>query len=327
MNSVNHQIIVDNILLLYKNIKNKEERMIPDFQTIMLPLLQFIGKNDEVSMKIIKDGMIKHFNITKEEQEQKTPNGKQLLYYNRIAWAISYLRMAELIFSPQRGAYKVTNNGENVLNNPPEKITVKYLKNLDKNSKINNIGKNKNNTFDEKDQKIEEKTPDEIFEFSYNQIIDNIKIQLKQKINECSSYFFEQIVLDLLLKMGYGGSDTDSGEVTKKSVDEGIDGIIKEDKLGLDKIYIQAKKWEKQVGRPEIQKFVGALQGKRAKKGVFITTSEFSKDAYDYVNNLDVTVILIDGEILSQYMVENELGVTLKNNYKVYSIDNDYFEE
>ena len=301
--------------------------MIPDFQSIMLPLLQFIGKNEDVSMKVIKDGMVKQFNITKEEQEQKTPNGKQFIYYNRIAWAISYLRMAELIFSPQRGTYKISINGKNVLNNPPEKITVKYLKGLDKNSKINNIGKNKSTTFDEKEQEIEGKTPDEIFEFSYSQIIDNLKLQLKQKINECSPYFFEQIVLDLLLKMGYGGSDNDSGEVTKKSADEGIDGIIKEDKLGLDKIYIQAKKWEKQVGRPEIQKFVGALQGKRAKKGVFITTSEFSKDSYDYVNNLDVAVILIDGEKLSQYMVENELGISLKNEYKIYSIDNDYFEE
>jgi restriction system protein len=299
--------------------------VIPDFQTIMLPLLQFVGKNDEVSMKIIKEGMIKYFNISKSEQEQKTPNGKQFLYYNRIAWAISYLRMGELIFSPLRGVYKISNDGKKVLNNPPEKITIKYLKSNDKFSKNINSGKSKKETFDDKE--ISEKTPDEIFESSYEQIIDNLKIQLKQKIAECSPYYFENIVMDLLLKMGYGGSDIENGEVTKKSSDEGIDGIIKEDKLGLDKIYIQAKKWEKQIGRPDIQKFVGALQGKRAKKGVFITTSEFSKDAYEYVNNLDVTVILIDGEKLSQYMVENELGISLKNNYKVYSIDNDYFEE
>jgi len=304
--------------------------MIPDFQSVMLPLLQFMGKNDEVSMKIIKEGMIKHFNISKAEQEQKTPNGKQLTYYNRIAWAISYLRIAELIFSPQRGTYKISNNGKNILKNPPEKITVKYLKDTSNFSKNTNYGKKDVTcvtSSGEEEHGIEEKTPDEIFEFSYNQIIDNLKVQLKQKINECNPYFFEQIVLDLLLKMGYGGSDNESGEVTKKSSDEGIDGIIKEDKLGLDKIYIQAKKWGKQVGRPEIQKFVGALQGKKAKKGVFITTSEFSKDACDYVNNLDLAIILIDGEKLSQYMVENELGISLKNEYKIYSIDNDYFEE
>ena len=301
--------------------------MIPDFQSIMLPLLNFIGQNDEVTMKTIKEGMIEYFNITKDEQEQKTPNGKQFVYYNRTAWAISYLRMAELVFSPQRGTYRISSEGKKVLKNPPEKITVKYLKNNEKFSKNLGQGRKKNISIDDKEQEISDKTPDEIFELSYTQIIDNLKEQLKQKINECNPYFFEQIVLDLLLKMGYGGSDADSGEVTQKSGDEGIDGIIKEDKLGLDKIYIQAKKWEKSVGRPDIQKFVGALQGKRAKKGVFITTSEFSKDAYDYVNNLDVAVILIDGEKLSQYMVENELGITLKQDYKIYSIDNDYFEE
>ena len=301
--------------------------MIPDFQSIMLPLLDFIGENDEIPTKIIREGMIKHFNITKEEQEQKTPNGKQFTYYNRIAWAISYLKMADLIYYPQRGIYKITENGKNVLINPPEKITINYLKQFENFSKNRNPGRNKKEIVEDKEQEFIEKTPDELFELSYSQIINNLKEQLKQKISECSSYFFEQIVLDLLLKMGYGGSESESGEITQKSADEGIDGIIKEDKLGLDKIYIQAKKWENTVGRPEIQKFVGALQGKRAKKGVFITTSEFSKDAHKYVSNLDVAVILIDGEKLSQYMVENELGISLRNNFKIYSIDNDYFEE
>jgi restriction system protein len=292
----------------------------------MLPLLEFIGKNNECTMKMLKEDIIKQFNISEEEQEQKTPNGKQFTYYNRIAWAISYLKMAGLIYYPQRGTYKITDQGKNVLKNPPEKITINYLKQFDSFSKNRNPIRIKKVTIEDTEQKISEKTPDELFELSYSQIIDNIKEQLKQKIDECSSYFFEQIVLDLLLKMGYGGSEND-GEITQKSADEGIDGIIKEDKLGLDKIYIQAKKWEKSVGRPEIQKFVGALHGKRAKKGVFITTSDFSKDAYEYVKNLDVAVILIDGEKLSQYMVENELGITLKNSYKIYSIDNDYFEE
>jgi restriction system protein len=158
-------------------------------------------------------------------------------------------------------------------------------------------------------------------------IKNNLKEQLKQKIKECDPFYFEQIVLDLLLKMGYGGSESDNSELTAKTGDEGIDGIIKEDKLGLDKIYIQAKKWENNVGRPEIQKFVGALQGKRAKKGIFITTSEFSREAYEYVKVLDVAVILIDGDKLSEYMIENELGVSLKHSYTIYSIDNDYFVE
>lgn len=301
--------------------------MIPDFQTIMLPLLEFIGKNENSNTKLLKEGMIKHFNITKEEQEQKTPNGKQQIYYNRIAWAISYIRMAGLIHSSQRGIYNITEQGKTVLKNPPEKITVAYLKQFEKFSKDRNLDKIKEQVPEETEQEISNKTPDELFELSYSQIIENIKEQLMQKIKDCSPFFFEQIVLDLLLKMGYGGSETESGELTQKASDEGIDGIIKEDKLGLDKIYIQAKKWENSVGRPEIQKFVGALQGKRAKKGVFITTSEFSKDAHDYVKNLDISVILIDGNKLTKYMVENELGVTLKQNFKIYSIDNDYFEE
>ncbi|HCC36774.1 MAG TPA: restriction endonuclease [Treponema sp.] len=301
--------------------------MIPDFQSFMLPLLEFIGKNEEVPMKIVKEGMIKHFAISKEEQEQKTPNGKQYTYYNRIAWAISYLKMAELIYYPQRGIYKITEIGKGVLQNAPEKITIGYLRQFANFSKHINPEKIKNKNVEDTEQEISEKTPDELFELSYTQIISALKEQLKQKINECSPYFFEQIVLDLLLKMGYGGSEIDNGELTQKSADEGIDGIIKEDKLGLDKIYIQAKKWEKTVGRPEIQKFVGALHGKRAKKGVFITTSEFSKEAYEYAHNLDVAVILIDGEKLSQYMVENELGISLKHNFKIYAVDNDYFEE
>jgi len=301
--------------------------MIPDFQSFMLPLLEFIGKNDDVPVKVIKEGMIKHFNITKEEQEQKTPNGKQFIYYNRIAWAISYLKMAELIYYPQRGIYKISDQGKKVLKNPPQKISIAYLKQFDNFLRNRSPVKTKKENIDDPEQEVSEKTPDELFELSYTQIISNLKEQLIQKINECSPYFFEQIVLDLLLKMGYGGSENDSGEITQKTADEGIDGIIKEDKLGLDKIYIQAKKWENSVGRPEIQKFVGALQGKRAKKGVFITTSEFSKEAYEYVKNLDIAVILIDGEKLSQYMVENELGISLKHNFKIYSIDNDYFEE
>jgi restriction system protein len=293
----------------------------------MLPLLKSIDKNGEASMKLLKGEMIKHFDITKEEQEKRTPNNKQHLYYNRIAWGVSYLKRAELVFCPQRGVYKISELGKKTLKNPPEKITISYLKQYDNFKKNRNPEKPKKINHDESEQENSERTPDELFELGYTEIINNTKDQIRQKIKECSPYYFEEIVLDLLLKMGYGGSEIDNSEVTQKSSDEGIDGIIKEDKLGLDKIYIQAKKWENSVGRPEIQKFVGALQGKRAKKGIFITTSEFSKEAHEYVKNLDVAVILIDGEKLSQYMLENELGVTLKHNYKIYSIDNDYFME
>lgn len=300
--------------------------MIPDFQSIMLPLLQVFKDNRQRKAKELREEMIDFFKITKDEQNETTPSGKQKLYYNRVAWAISYLKMAELISSPIRGEYLITKEGLTVLQNPPSKINIAYLKQFKNFSKNRNPEKEKSV---EEDDQIEEKTPDELIEIGYKQIKNNLASQLLNIIldKSFSPYAFEQLVLDLLIKMGYGGSEIANGEVTPKGSDEGIDGIIKEDKLGLDKIYIQAKKWENVVGRPEIQKFVGALQGKRAKKGIFITTSTFTKGAYEYVDNLDVSVILIDGSKLTHYMIENELGVSLKQNYKIYSLDTDYFQE
>jgi restriction system protein len=290
----------------------------------MLPLLESFKEGEIKSSKELRLDMINHFNITEEEQKEKIPSGKQFVHYNRIAWAISYLKMAELIFSPKRGSYQITGEGVNTLKSPPEKITISFLKQFE------NFSKNRNPERDEsieKDDQITEKTPDELIEIGHKQIKNELSLQLLNQIKNGSPYFFEKLVLDLLLKMGYGGSEIDNGELTQKGSDEGIDGIIKEDRLGLDKIYIQAKKWENNVGRPEIQKFVGALQGKRAKKGIFITTSTFSKDAYDYAQNLDVAVILIDGKKLAEYMIETELGVTLKQNYKIFNIESDYFIE
>lgn len=298
--------------------------MIPDFQSIMLPLLESFKEGEIKSSKELRLDMINYFNITEEEQKEKIPSGKQFVHYNRIAWAISYLKMAELIFSQKRGSYQITDEGVNTLKNPPEKITISFLKQFE------NFSKNRNPERDEsieKDDQITEKTPDELIEIGHKQIKNELSLQLLNQIKNGSPYFFEKLVLDLLLKMGYGGSEIDNGELTQKGSDEGIDGIIKEDRLGLDKIYLQAKKWENNVGRPEIQKFVGALQGKRAKKGIFITTSTFSKDAYDYAQNLDVAVILIDGKKLAEYMIETELGVTLKQNYKIFDIESDYFIE
>ena len=297
--------------------------MIPDFQTIMLPLLKTFQNGEEKTSKELRESMVSYFNISIDEQKEKIPSGKQPLYYNRVAWAIAYLKMADLISSPLRAVYKLTKEGRNVLENPPEKITINFLKRFDSFSKNRNPEKET----DLDDNKIVEKTPDELIEIGYKQVKNELSLQILNQIRECSPYFFEKLVLDLLIKMGYGGSEMANGEVTPKGSDEGIDGIIKEDKLGLDKIYIQAKKWEGCVGRPEIQKFVGALQGKRAKKGIFITMSTFSKEALEYAENLDVAVILIDGKKLANYMIENELGVSLKQSYKIYNVDTDYFIE
>lgn len=298
--------------------------MIPDFQSIMLPLLQAFENDKAKSNTKLRKEMVNHFKITEDEQREKIPSGKQFTYSNRIAWALSYLKMAELISSPSRGLYKITSEGKNVLSKPPEKISIKFLKQFDSFSRNRNPEKDE---AIEEENPISEKTPDELMEIGFKQIKNELSIQLLNQIKDGSPYFFEKLVMDLLIKMGYGGSEVENGEVTAKGSDEGIDGIIKEDKLGLDKIYIQAKKWENNIGRPEIQKFVGALQGQRAKKGIFITTSTFSKEAFEYSKNLDASVILIDGKKLSEYMIENELGVTLKQNYKIHNIDSDYFME
>ncbi|OGL44099.1 MAG: restriction endonuclease [Candidatus Schekmanbacteria bacterium RBG_16_38_10] len=302
--------------------------MIPDFQSTMLPLLKSLNDDKIRDSKELREFMANNFRITDAEQKIKTPNGKQFLFYNRVAWAISYLKMGELIIVPERGKYKISELGKNILKNTPDKITIKFLKTLPNFFINRNPNKEKHIIEeDEDEEEVIDKTPDELIELGISQINNELSNLLMAQIKSCSSYFFEQIVIDLLLKMGYGGSDIENGEVTSKSGDEGIDGIIKEDKLGLDKIYVQAKKWENTVGRPDIQKFVGALHGKRAKKGIFITTSNFTKEAIEYVNNLDVVIILIDGNKLTTLMIENDLGVTVKNIYKIRKIDTDYFIE
>jgi restriction system protein len=301
---------------------------IPDFQSIMLPLLKSLGDNEEKLNDQLRENIITHFKISELEQNERIPSGKQSLYKNRIAWAIAYLKMANLIKATGRAKYQITEQGNQLLKNNPEKINIALLK------KYPEFNKNRNpeklDTIDEieiKNETIDEQTPDELIEIGYKKIRSQLFGQILSTIMSSPPDFFEKLVLDLLLKMGYGGSDIDSSQLTGPGSDEGIDGIIKEDKLGLDKIYIQAKRWENNVGRPEIQKFVGALQGKRAKKGIFITTSNFTREAMEYASNVDNSIVLIDGIELAKHMIDHELGVTVKSVYKICSLDSDYFTD
>ena len=303
--------------------------MIPDFQSAMLPILSKMKDEKIYDSTMIRNIVVEHFGITGEEKQVKTPNGKQLLYYNRIAWSISYLRTGGLIESPERGKYQISELGKKVLNNPPEKITIRFLKDLNSDKNLFEREK-KEKTEEEQIEYDDEKTPDELIEEGHKRINQELSKILLQNIENASPYKFEEIVVELLIKMGYGDSDFNNGEVTSKSGDEGIDGIIKEDKLGLDKIYVQAKRWKKEtkIGRPEIQKFVGALDGQRAKKGIFITTASFSQEALNYANNTsNATVILIDGQKLTDLMIEYEAGVTVKDTIKICKIDTDFFTE
>ena len=223
---------------------------------------------------------------------------------------------------------KITPLGADLLDDRPDVINLRFLKQLPTYIESMNSWKSKNSGDEnDRDAENEEKTPEELLEAGYQTIRNSLRQELLERLKSVHPSFFEKIVVELLVKMGYGGSIAEAGEATQYSNDEGIDGIIKEDRLGLDVIYIQAKRWNGIVSRPEIQKFVGALAGQRAKKGVFITTSGFSKEAILYASQMDAKIVLIDGEKLAQYMIDFNLGVAIQNTYEIKRIDSDYFEE
>ena len=300
---------------------------IPDFQSFMLPMLKFVEDGKERSLAESRDAIADILGITDEERKELLPSGTQPIFNNRVAWACIYLYNAGLLERPKRGSYKITNRGLDVLKENPSKVDVKYLnqfpefkefqqpKKVDKDNKGGVI------------VKPAETNPEETLEAAYQDLQQTLVSELINTVKACSPQFFERLVIDVLVKMGYGGSRKEAGQAVGKAGDEGIDGIIKEDKLGLDIIYLQAKRWENTVGRPEIQKFAGALQGQRARKGIFITTSNFSREALDYVNNINNKIILIDGQHLAELMIEHNVGVSPIASYEIKKIDSDYFIE
>lgn len=300
---------------------------IPSYQKFMLPLLKIASRNEITALKDAYSLLAEEFNITDEEKLELLPSGRQQVYKNRIGWARTYLFKACLLEYPKRGYFKITERGYKVLKDDLQEVNNKYLRQFDEFNGFQKRTSKVENNIGEETQEDNSKTPEENLEDSINEINSNLEDELLQSLLDCTPSYFEQVVVDIIVAMGYGGSDQEAGQVVGKSGDEGIDGIIKEDRLGLDLIYLQAKRWEGVVGRPEIQKFVGALQGKRAKKGVFITTSSFTKQAKEYVGNIDNRVILIDGIELAKLMIEYGLGVSTKKTYYIKQIDTDYFAE
>lgn len=296
---------------------------IPDFQSIMLPLLAYISNKEMFTNQDIADHLADYYLLTEHEKYELLPSGKQRVFLNRIAWAKSHLKQAGLIISPKRGFYKISDRGLKLLDRPPERIDIKYLKRYPEYVAFR-AGKNGKHV---KEDSSESKTPQEYIEYGYKQIENELSEAILYEVRSSSPYRFERIVVDLLLAMGYGGSRAEAGQVTRSSGDGGIDGIINEDKLGLDVIYIQAKRWEGTVGRPEIQKFAGALMGKKAKKGIFITTSAFTSEAEQYARDIDSRLILIDGERLAKLMIEHNVGVSVAHTYEIKKVDSDYFLE
>lgn len=300
---------------------------IPDFQSCMLPFLEHLADGKEHTLIDTEEHLADHFMLSTAERAELLPSGQQGIFKNRLGWARTYLKKAMLLEMPRRGVFKVTDRGVQILAAKPARIDMKFLEQFPEYIEFKELSKSNREQRQPPESTHSQSTPEETIELAYLSLHEQLAQELLARILSCSPTFFEQLVVELLVKMGYGGSRRDAGERIGQTGDGGIDGIIKEDRLGLDAIFIQAKRWQGSVGRPEIQKFVGALQGQRARKGVFITTSSFTTDASDYTSRIDTKVVLIDGKRLADLMIDFDVGVSASAAYVVKRIDSDYFEE
>jgi len=299
---------------------------VPDFQSFFKPILDIAADNQEHSVKDARSIIRSVMNLSEADLSEMLPSGTQSKFDNRIAWAVSYFVQAKVLERPKRAYFKITDRGRELHNKNHSRIDVPILKAYPEFLEFHAPRLTSHGTPTETDTSVTA-TPEEVLQQAYQSIRNDLAGEILEKIKSNSPGYFEKLVVDLLVAMGYGGSRSDAGQSLGRSGDEGIDGIIKEDRLGLDVIYLQAKRWDSTVGRPEIQRFVGALHGQRAKKGVFITTGKFSNDALDYVATIDPKVILIDGRTLVEYMIDYNLGVSTATTYEVKRIDSDYFSE
>ncbi len=290
---------------------------VPKFYEFMLPILELFSDDKIHSLEECIQISIEKFGLSSEDLNEMVKGGKQTKVANRINWSITYLKKALLIETIDKRKFKITQRGKELLSTNPKIINSKLLKQYDEFIKFITPKENKDIFNEEK----EELTPEEEVANICKTLNTELASEILDTILKISPYAFERLVIDLLEAMGYG-----IGKVTKKSNDEGIDGIIDQDKLGLDKIYVQAKRWENVVGRPKLNEFVGALSVKNSSKGIFITTSDFTEGAIEYINNTKLPIKLINGIELANYMIEYNIGVQNKYSYNIKKIDNDYFE-
>jgi restriction system protein len=312
---------------------------IPDFEGVMRPLLAHLSDGQERGTRETLDALASEFKLNDDERRQPLPSGKQPLFTNRVAWAKFYLKKAGLIESPRRGVYRIMDRGKTLLASHAGPIDVRTLQQF---SEFRDflLGSPRTDRSDlahdqtlalgvppERPKTVPERTPEEYLEIGYGRVLSQLATEVLERVKAAPPEFFEHLVVDLLLALGYGGSRRDAGETIGKSGDGGVDGVIKEDPLGLDTIYVQAKRWDAPVGRPEVQKFAGALQGQRSRKGVLITTSGFTAEAKAFASNIDARIILLDGSRLTQLMIEHNIGVTPAITYVVKRVDSDYFSD
>ena len=304
---------------------------IPDYQALMLPVLRLAGDREDHRFREAVETLADEFALTDAERNELLPSGSQFVFASRVGWARTYLKQAGLLEAPRRGYFAITERGQDLLAEHPEQIDTKLLERYPafmdfKSRRRDRSGDGKHVTAKENGLPADQ-SPDDALASAYQKLRYDLEAALLQQVKDLSPSFFERLVVDLLVQMGYGGSREDAGQAIGRGGDGGIDGIINEDRLGLDVIYLQAKRWEGTVGRPEIQKFAGALQGQRARKGVFITTSSFSKEAKEYAAFIDTRIVLVDGERMARLMVDHGVGVSTIGTYDVKKIDTDYFTD
>ncbi|MGD0462449.1 MAG: restriction endonuclease [Tepidisphaeraceae bacterium] len=306
---------------------------IPEFQEFILPLLKFAGDGRDHTIAEARDALSATLSIDAKDRQELLPSGTQTRFDNRVTWARTYLTKAVLLTRLGRGAFKITERGQSVLHNPPSRIDKKFLRRFPEFAKFADDWKSNPTNLTHPpapaavDEVADDRTPLETLEASYKRIRSALATDILEQLAKATPKFFEQVVIDLLLAMGYGGSRADAAQIVGKSGDEGIDGTINEDRLGLDVVYVQAKRWNGPVSRPTVQSFAGSLEGQRARKGVFITTSQFTSDARAYVLQIEKKIVLIDGAQLAQLMIDYHIGVSTTATYEVNRLDLDYFEE
>lgn len=299
---------------------------IPSYQEIMLPLLKLVGDRQEHYMRDVIEILAKQFDLTPEERQTLLPSGKQLVFDNRVGWARTYMKKAGLLESTRRGYIRITDRGIEVLKQKPTRIDVQFLSQYKEFREFKFRQETNQEIVVDFPKEINE-TPEEILATTYEELKLELASELLDQIQKTSPEFFERLVAELLVTMGYGGTFKEAARAVGRTGDGGIDGIINEDRLGLDVIYIQAKRWRDSVGRPELQRFVGALDGKRAQKGVFITTSSFTNEAREYISNVQKKIVLIDGQMLVDFMIEYNVGVSTTMTYQIKKVEYDYFAE
>jgi restriction system protein len=302
---------------------------IPDFQSLMLPVLRDLVQGERSGQQTV-EALASELSLSPEDLAVRLPSGTQTKFTNRVAWAKSHLKGAGLVESPRRGVYRLTDRGRQLLAENPPGISIAYLLRFPEYAAFRRVAATDGavpaaTQPTTSARTIDDRTPDDLLEEGYRQVRAALVTDLRERIASMPPSGFEQLVVDLLTAMGYGGPQEDAGRVVGRGGDEGIDGVIREDRLGLETIYIQAKRWQSTVGRPEIQRFAGALQGQRARKGVFITTSSFSREAEQYAASIQTTIALLDGAQLAELMIDHGVGVTAVKRYEIKRVDSDYF--